>query len=220
MSLSDSLGIDVNKYTKKNPVNAELDEHSKELEGLTTDNIKKIRGPRNQARQIDRTIARAGDKTCENISAKVQALIKGEITPKEFMKAMGDTGAGALDSLLKDGLGIKDIKDLGKKSAQIGLALLADRAGLDDQLEGLLKKVKSNKRKIKDISDTKKQEDDATKEIFKKLPPVVRQILKGDKKALQRFIDQHCNQARKNMTNNAIGRAGLSGKVKKFVTHK
>tara|TARA_B110000495_G_scaffold25960_1_gene18996 strand:+ start:255 stop:917 length:663 start_codon:yes stop_codon:yes gene_type:complete len=220
MSISDSLGIDINKYTKKNPANAELDEQSKELEGITRDNIKKIRSPRNQARQIDNTINRAGDKTCDNISKKVQALINGDITPKEFLKAMGETGSGALDSLLKDGLGINDIKDLGKKAALIGVSLLADRAGLDDQLEGLLSKIKSNKRKIQDISDTKKQEDDATKEIFKKLPPVLRQILKGDKKALQRFIDQHCNQARKNMTNNAIGRAGLSGKVKKFVTYK
>ena len=220
MSVLDNLGIDVGKYTKKNPATAELDEQSKELENITRDNIKKIRNPRNQARQIDRTINKVGDRTCDNISKKIQALLKGEITPKQFAEALGDLGSGAVDSLLKDGLGVNDIKNLGKTAAGIGAALLADRLGLDDQLEGLLKKIKTNKRKVRDISDTKKQEDDATKEIFKKLPPVVRNILKGDPNALQRFIDQYCTQARKNMTNNAIGRAGLSGKVKQFVTYK
>lgn len=220
MSITNKLGIDINKYTKKNPANAELDEQSKVLEGMTRDNIKKIRNPRNQARQIDSTINRVGDRTCENISAKVQALLKGNITPKQFAEAISGIGSGAVDSLLKDGLGATDIKSLGKKAAGVGAALLADRLGLDDQLEGLLKKLKTNKRKINDISDTKRQEDEATRDIFKKLPPVVRNILKGDQNALKRFIDQYCTQARKNMTNNAIGRAGLSGKVKQFVTYK
>ena len=214
------LGVDIHKYTKKNPAQAELDEQSKQLEGITRDNIKKIRSPRNQARQIDNTINRVGDRTCENISSKVQALLKGEITPKQFAEALSGIGSGAMDSLLKDGLGVTDIKDLGKKAAGVGAALIADRLGLDDQLELLLGKLKTNKRKIRDISDTKKQEDEATKEIFKKLPPVVRNILKKDPNALKNFIDQYCTQARRNMTNNAIGRAGLSGKVKQFVTYK
>jgi|ETNmetMinimDraft_17_1059902.scaffolds.fasta_scaffold01378_3 hypothetical protein len=217
MSISDRLGIDVNKYTQKNPASAEMDEQSKKLESLTTDNISKIRSPRNQARQIDRTVERASDNICDTVSKKIQALLSGEITPKEFAKALGDLGENSLDSLLKDGLGVKDIKDLGKKAALAGAMILADRAGVDDQLQALLGKLKSNKRKMRDISDAKKQEDQATKEIFKKLPPVVRQILKGDKNALQRFIDQHCTEAQRNVRNNAYGRAGLSGKLRNFV---
>ena len=217
---TNSLGIDIDKFQKKNPVQAEMDEQSKEMENITTDNIKKIRNPRKQAAQIDRTVARVGDSTCDEISAMVQALIKGEITPKQFSKALKNIGAGAMEDLLKDGFGAKDLKDLGKKAALAGAALLADRAGLDDQLLGLLNKLKSNKKKVRDISNTKKQKDKATKDIFKKLPPVLRNILKGDKNALQKFIDQHCNEARKNMTNDAMGRAGLSGKVKDFVTDK
>ncbi len=218
--ISDKLGIDVNKYTQRNPANAELDEQSKKLEGLTTDNIQKIRSPRNQARQIDRTVEQTSDNICETVSNKVQALLKGEITPKEFLKAMGDLGENSLDSLLKDGLGIKDIKDLGKKAGVAAAMILADRAGIDDQLEGLLSKMRKNKRKMRDISDAKKREDEATKEIFKKLPPVVRQILKGDKNAMQRFIDQHCNEAQKNVRSNAYGRAGISGKLKTFIDNK
>lgn len=220
MSVFDNLGLDVNKFTKKNPASAELDEQSKQLEGLTTDNIKKIRGPRNQARHIDNTINRVGDRTCENISAKVQALLKGEITPKQFAEALAGVGSGAVDSLMKDGLGVNDISALGKKSLAIGAALLADRAGLDDQLQNMLNKIRSNKRKVRDISDVKKQEDRATKDIFKKLPPVLRNILKGDPNALKSFIDKHCTEARRNMANNALGRAGLSGKVRNFVDNK
>ena len=212
--------MDVEKFAEKNPVNAEMDEQSKKLEGVTTDKIKEIRNPRNQAKQIDRTIESVGDDTCAEISAKVQALLKGEISPKEFAKALKGIGSGGVDSLLKDGLGIKDIKDLGKKAALTGALMVADRIGLDDQLEGLLNKIKSNKKKISEISNTKKRKDDATKDIFKKLPPVVRKILKGDPDALQAFIDEHCTEARKNMTQNAMGRAGLSGKVEQFVKNK
>ena len=217
---TNSLGLDIEKFQKKNPIQAEMDEQSKELENITTDNIKKIQQPRQQAKQIDRTIARVGDSTCDEISKMVQALVKGEISPSQFAKALKNIGAGGVDDLLKDGFGANDLKELGKKAALAGAALLADRAGLDDQLAGLLGKLKSNKKKVQDISNTKRQKDKATKDIFKKLPPVVRNILKGDKNALQKFIDQHCNEARKNMTNDALGRAGLSGKVKEFVTDK
>jgi len=119
-NISDKLGLDVNKFTQRNPANAELDEKSKKLEGLTQDNIQKIRSPRNQARQIDRTIDNVSNDVCNTVASKVQALINGDITPKEFLKAMGDIGPNAMDSLLKDGLGIKDIKDLGKK---VGVSL-------------------------------------------------------------------------------------------------
>lgn len=217
---TNSLGLDIEKFQKKNPIQAEMDEQSKEMENITTDNIKKIQQPRQQAKQIDRTIARVGDSTCDEISKMVQALVKGEISPSAFAKALKNIGAGGVDDLLKDGFGANDLKELGKKAALAGAALLADRAGLDDQLAGLLGKLKSNKKKVQDISNTKRQKDKATKDIFKKLPPVVRNILKGDKNALQKFIDQHCNEARKNMTNDALGRAGLSGKVKEFVTDK
>ena len=70
----------------------------------------------------------------------VQALIKGEITPKQFSKALKNIGSGAAEDLLTDGFGAKSLKDLGKKAALAGAALLADRAGLDDQLQGLLSK--------------------------------------------------------------------------------
>lgn len=217
---NDSLGIDPLEFAKKNPVQAEMDEQSKILEGVTTDSIKKIRSPRNQAYQIDRTIAKVGDSTCDDISTAVQALLKGEMTAGTFGKALKGIGTGAVDSLLKDGLGVKDIKNLGKKAALAGAALLADRAGLDDQLQSMLDKLKQNKRKINDISNTKKRKDDAMKDIFKKLPPVVRQILKKDPNALKKFIDERCNEARKNMTDSALGRAGLTGKMKDFVTNK
>jgi hypothetical protein len=216
-NISDKLGLDVNKFTQRNPANAELDEKSKKLEGLTQDNIQKIRSPRNQARQIDRTIDNVSNDVCNTVASKVQALINGDITPKEFLKAMGDIGPNAMDSLLKDGLGIKDIKDLGKKVAITGALILADRAGIDDQLEGLLGKLRKNKRKMRDITDMKKKEDDATKEIFKKLPPVVRQILKGDKNALNRFISQYCQTAKRNMKIGAYNRNNLSSKLKDFV---
>lgn len=216
-NVSDKLGLDVNKFTQRNPANAELDEKSKKLEGLTQDNIQKIRSPRNQARQIDRTIDNVSNDVCNTVASKVQALINGDITPKEFLKAMGDIGPNAMDSLLKDGLGIKDIKDLGKKVAITGALILADRAGIDDQLEGLLGKLRKNKRKMRDITDMKKKEDDATKEIFKKLPPVVRQILKGDKNALNRFISQYCQTAKRNMKIGAYNRNNLSSKLKDFV---
>jgi len=216
-NVSDKLGLDVNKFTQRNPANAELDEKSKKLEGLTQDNIQKIRSPRNQARQIDRTIDNVSNDVCNTVASKVQALINGDITPKEFLKAMGDIGPNAMDSLLKDGLGIKDIKDLGKKVAITGALILADKAGIDDQLEGLLGKLRKNKRKMRDITDMKKKEDDATKEIFKKLPPVVRQILKGDKNALNRFISQYCQTAKRNMKIGAYNRNNLSSKLKDFV---
>lgn len=217
---SNSLGIDPLEYAKKNPVQAEMDEQSKILEDVTTDNIKKIRSPRNQAYQIDRTIARVGDSTCDEISTAVQALLKGEMTAGTFGNALKGIGKGAVDSLLKDGLGVKDIKNLGKKAALAGAALLADRVGLDDQLQEMLDKLKRNKRKVNDISNTKKRKDDAMKDIFKKLPPVLRQILKKDPNALKNFIDQRCNEARKNMTDSAFSRAGLSGKVRDFVDNK
>jgi len=216
-NVSDKLGLDVNKFTQRNPANAELDEKSKKLEGLTQDNIQKIRSPSNQARQIDRTIDNVSNDVCNTVASKVQALINGDITPKEFLKAMGDIGPNAMDSLLKDGLGIKDIKDLGKKVAITGALILADKAGIDDQLEGLLGKLRKNKRKMRDITDMKKKEDDATKEIFKKLPPVVRQILKGDKNALNRFISQYCQTAKRNMKIGAYNRNNLSSKLKDFV---
>lgn len=216
-NISDKLGLDVNKFTQRNPANAELDEKSKKLEGLTQENIQKIRSPRNQARQIDRTIDNVSNDVCNTVASKVQALINGDITPKEFLKAMGDIGPNAMDSLLKDGLGIKDIKDLGKKVAITGALILADKAGIDDQLEGLLGKLRKNKRKMRDITDMKKKEDDATKEIFKKLPPVVRQILKGDKNALNRFISQYCQTAKRNMKIGAYNRNNLSSKLKDFV---
>ena len=217
---NDSLGIDPFEIAKKNPVQAEMDEQSQILEGVTRDSIKEIRSPRNQAYQIDRTMKQVGDKTCDEISSAIQALLKGEITPKTFGKLLKGIGGNAANSLLKDGLGLNDLKQLGKKAALIGAALLADRVGLDDQLEAMLNKFKRNKRKISDISNTKKSKDDAMKDIFSQLPPVVRQILKGDKDALQKFIDQKCNEARGNMTNSIIGRAGLSGKVRDFVDNK
>lgn len=217
---TDSLGIDPLEYAKKNPVQAEMDQQSEILQDVTTDNIKKIRSPRNQAYQIDRTISRVGDSTCDEISTAIQALIKGEMTPGVFGNALKGIGKGAIDSLLKDGLGVNDIKQLGKKAALAGAALLADRVGLDDQLQSMLDKLKRNKRKINDISNTKKRKDDAMKDIFKKLPPVLRQILKNDPNALKNFIDQRCNEARKNMTDSAFGRAGLTGKVRDFVDNK
>jgi len=216
-NVSDKLGLDVNKYTQRNPASAELDEKSQKLEGMTRDNIQKIRSPRNQARQIDRTVDNVSNDVCRTVSSKVQALINGDITPKEFLKAMGDIGPNAIDSLLKDGLGVKDIKDLGKKVAITGALILADKAGIDDQLEGLLGKLRKNKRKMRDITDMKKKEDDATKEIFKKLPPVVRQILKGDKRALERFINQYCQQAKRNMKIGAYNQNNLSSKLRDFV---
>lgn len=216
-NISDRLGLDVNKFTQRNPAQAEMDEKSQKLEGMTRDNIQKIRSPRNQARQIDRTVDSVSNDVCRTVSSKVQALINGDITPKEFLKAMGDIGPNAIDSLLKDGLGIKDIKDLGKKVAITGALILADKAGIDDQLEGLLGKLRKNKRKMRDITDMKKKEDEATKDIFKKLPPVVRQILKGDKRALERFISQYCHQAKRNMKIGAYNQNNLSSKLKKFV---
>src|SRR6056300_557124 len=71
---TNSLGLDIGKYKDKNPAQAEMDEKSKILEDLTTDNIKKIRNPRNQAQQIDRTIDRAGDKVCDEVSKSIQAV--------------------------------------------------------------------------------------------------------------------------------------------------
>ena len=217
---TDSLGIDFKKFQQKNPADAELDEKSKILEGVTTDNIKNIRSPRNQARQIDVTIERAGDKVCDEVSKTIQAVINGEMSPKQFAKMLGGIGSGAAESLLKDGLGAKDLKDLAKKAALAGAAMVADRAGLDDQLQGLLSKIKNNKKKMRDIGNTKKAQDKVLNDVYKKLPPVLRRILKGDKNALQRFIDQQCNQARRDMKNDALGRAGLAGKVRDFVDKK
>lgn len=217
---ANDLGLDLKKFKQKNPAEAELDEKSKQLEGVTTDNIKKIRNPRNQARQIDRTIDRTGDKVCDEVSKSIQAILKGEMTPGQFAKTMGGVGKNAAESLMKDGLGASDLKDLGKKAALAGAAMIADRAGLDDQLQGLLSKIKNNKKKMRDIGNTKKAQDKVLDGIFKKLPPVVRQILKGDKNALQRFIDQECTQARREMKNDAMGRAGLTGKVRDFVDKK
>lgn len=217
---TDSLGIDFKKFQQKNPAEAELDEKSKILEGVTTDNIKNIRNPRNQARQIDVTIDRAGDKVCDEVSKTIQAVINGEMSPKQFAKMLGGIGAGAAESLLKDGIGANDLKGLAKKAALAGAAMIADRAGLDDQLQGLLNKIKNNKKKMKDIGNTKKAQDKVLNDVYKKLPPVLRRILKGDKNALQRFIDQQCNQARRDMKNDALGRAGLAGKVRDFVDKK
>ena len=217
---TDSLGIDFKKFQQKNPAEAELDEKSKILEGVTTDNIKNIRNPRNQARQIDVTIERAGDKVCDEVSKTIQAVINGEMSPKQFAKMLGGIGAGAAESLLKDGLGANDLKGLAKKAALAGAAMIADRAGLDDQLQGLLNKIKNNKKKMKDIGNTKKAQDKVLNDVYKKLPPVLRRILKGDKNALQRFIDQQCNQARRDMKDDALGRAGLAGKVRDFVDKK
>lgn len=217
---TNSLGLDLGKFKEKNPAQAEMDEKSKILEGVTTDSIKGIRNPRNQARQIDRTIDRAGDKVCDEVSKTIQAIVNGEITPKQFAKMLGGIGSGAAESLLKDGVGANDLKGLVKKAALAGAAIVADRAGLDDQLQGLLDKIKGNKKKMRDIGNTKKAQDQVLDGIYKKLPPVMRQILKGDKNALQRFIDQQCNQARRDMKDNALGRAGLSGKLKDFVNNK
>jgi len=214
------LGLDVDKSRKQRPAAPELDEKSKILEDVTTDSIKQIKNPRNQARHIDRTIDRAGDQVCDSVSKQIQAVINGDISPKEFAKSLGGIGKNAMSSLMKDGLGAKDLKDLGKKAAIAGAAMVADRAGLDDELSGLLKKIKGNKKKMNEIGNTKKAEDKVLNDIFKKLPPVVRQVLKGDKKALQRFIDQQCNQARRDMKNDALGRAGLAGKVRDFVDNK
>ena len=218
--VNDELGLDVDKARKQRPATAELDEKSKILEDVTTDSIKQIKSPRNQARQIDRTIDRAGDKICDSVSKQIQAVINGDITPKEFAKSLGGIGKNAMSSLMKDGLGAKDLKDLGKKAAIAGAAMVADRAGLDDELSNLLKKIKGNKKKMNEIGNTKKAEDKVLNDIFKKLPPTVRQILKGDKNALQRFIDQQCTQARRDMKTNALGRAGLTGKVRDFVDNK
>lgn len=217
---ADSLGIDFKKFQQKNPAEAELDEKSKILEGVTTDNIKTIRNPRNQARQIDVTIERAGDKVCDEVSKTIQSVINGDMSPKQFAKMLGGIGAGAAESLLKDGLGAKDLKDLAKKAAFAGAALIADRAGLDDQLQGMLNKIKDNKKKMRDIGNTKKAQDKVINDIYKKLPPVLRRILKGDKNALQKFIDQQCNKARRDMKDDALGRAGLAGKVRDFVDKK
>lgn len=218
--VNDELGLDVDKARKQRPATAELDEKSKILEDVTTDSIKQIKSPRNQARQIDRTIDRAGDQICDSVSKQIQAVINGDITPKEFAKSLGGIGKNAMSSLMKDGLGAKDLKDLGKKAAIAGAAMVADRAGLDDELSNLLKKIKGNKKKMNEIGNTKKAEDKVLNDIFKKLPPTVRQILKGDKNALQRFIDQQCTQARRDMKTNALGRAGLTGKVRDFVDNK
>lgn len=217
---ANDLGLDLGKFKQKNPAQAELDEKSKILQDTTTDNIKKIRSPRNQARQIDRTIDRAGDKVCDEMSKSIQAILKGEMTPGQFAKTLGGVGKNAAESLLKDGFGANDLKDLGKKAALAGAAMVADRAGLDDQLQGLLSKIKNNKKKMNDIGNTKKAQDKVLNDIFKKLPPVARQILKGDKNALQRFIDQQCTQARRDMKTEALGRAGLTGKVRDFVDDK
>lgn len=217
---SNDLGLDFKKFQQKNPAKAELDEKSKILEGATTDSIKGIRNPRNQARQIDRTIDRAGDEVCDEVSKSIQAILNGDMTPGNFAKALGGIGKNAAESLLKDGFGASDLKDLGKKAALAGAAMVADRAGLDDQLQGLLNKIKGNKKKMRDIGNTKKAQDKVLDGIFKKMPPVVRQILKGDKNALQRFIDQQCTQARRDMKNDALGRAGLTGKVRDFVDNK
>lgn len=218
--VNEELGIDIDKARKKRPPTAELDEKSKILEDVTTDNIKKIKNPRNQARHIDRTIDRAGDQVCDSVSKQIQAVINGDVSPKEFAKSLGGIGKNAMSSLMKDGLGAKDLKDLGKKAAIAGAAMVMDRAGVDDELTNLLKKIKSNKKKMNEIGNTKKAEDKVLNDVFKKLPPVVRQVLKGDKKALQRFIDQQCTQARRDMKTNALGRAGLAGKVKDFVDDK
>lgn len=218
--VNEELGIDVDKARKQRPATAELDEKSKILEDVTTDSIKQIKNPRNQARQIDRTIDRAGDQVCDSVSKQIQAVINGDVSPKEFAKSLGGIGKNAMSSLMKDGLGAKDLKDLGKKAAIAGAAMVADRAGLDDELSNLLKKIKGNKKKMNEIGNTKKAEDKVLNDIFKKLPPTVRQILKGDKKALQRFIDQQCTQARRDMKTNAMGRAGLTGKVRDFVDNK
>lgn len=213
MSITDNLGLDIGKFTKKNPATAKMDEQSEKLKDISRDNIKKIRSPRNQARKVDSTINRASREICDNMGKKLQALLKGQITPKQVIESLGDSISGGLDSLLKDGLGVKDIKDLGKKAAGLGVAILADKAGIDDKLEEMLRKIDQNKRKVNDVGQSKRKED----EVLKKLPPVLRKILKGDKDALANFIEQKCNEAQTNMKNDALGRSGLSGKVREFV---
>jgi len=213
ISKAGSLGVHVDKFVKKNPATAKMDEKSEQLKGITRDSIKKIRAPRNQARKIDSTINKAGKSVCDTVGTAIQGMVMGQLTPAMVGAQIGIAVAGGVDSILKDGIGAKDVKGLGKKAATLGAAILADKAGLDDKLQGVLNKVDENKRKVGDIGRTKKAED----EVLKKIPPVLRKILKGDKNALKQFISQKCNEAQKNMKNDALGRSGLTGKVREFV---